>query len=180
MRNRLSIRIGIVVSLLVTSTLVPTALTVSNAACVQVKPTGKTVGTIKAGNVSMPIKSFTYPAGGIMEPQKSVLAAGLSKRHMPLNSTLGTSVITWHINFKGCWNKLNLLMSKKKGFVFTIIDEDGVESGMGADKLPHIRSVVTKQAVYRPAIPFRQGDERDARELLSCRHLAQHLVTDDG
>ena len=95
------------------------------APCKPVKPTGKTVGIIKAGSVELPIKAFSYPAGGVMEPQGTTLAAGLSKRHMPLNSKVGTSVITWHINYQGCWNDLNILMSQKPGFRFSITDENG-------------------------------------------------------
>lgn len=103
----------------------PISTTVSAAACVPVAPKGKTIGTITAGAVKMPIKAFNYPAGGIMEPQGTTLAAGLSKRHMPLNSSLGTSVITWHVNYKGCWNALNVFMTQEKGFTFRVEDEDG-------------------------------------------------------
>lgn len=103
----------------------PISTTVSAAACIPAAPKGKTVGTIKAGAIKMPIKAFNYPAGGIMEPQGTTLAAGLSKRHMPLNSTLGTSVITWHVNYNGCWNALNVFMTEKKGFTFQVTDENG-------------------------------------------------------
>ena len=94
----------------------------SNAACVQTKATGKTVGEIQVGNVTMPIKPFTYPAGGIMEPQKSVQMAAVSLRHQPLNATMGTSVIVWHINYAGCVNPLNTLTYKSVGFKFQITD----------------------------------------------------------
>ena len=103
----------------------PIAMTTSAAACAPIAPKGKTIGVITAGAVKMPIKAFNYPAGGVMEPQGTTLAAGLSKRHMPLNSTLGTSVITWHVNYNGCWNALNMLMSQDKGYVIKIEDEDG-------------------------------------------------------
>lgn len=93
--------------------------------CVPLKATGKTIGTIKVGNLSVPIKSFIYPAGGIMEPQRTTTAAGLSLRHMPLSSTLGNSVITWHVNYNGCWNPLNTLTGKKVGYKFSITDEKG-------------------------------------------------------
>lgn len=93
--------------------------------CNPVKPTGKTVGQIKAGSVSMPIKNFNYPAGGIMEPQKTTLAAAVSQRHMPLSSTMGTSVIVWHINYAGCNNALNVLTSKNVGYKFDVTDEKG-------------------------------------------------------
>lgn len=103
----------------------PFSETATLAACKITKPKGKTIGTISAGKVKMPIKAFNYPAGGIMEPQGTTLAAGLSQRHMPLSSTIGTSVITWHVNYNGCWNALNILMSQKAGFKFSITDENG-------------------------------------------------------
>lgn len=97
----------------------------ANAACKPVKPTGKTVGQIKASNVSMPIKSFNYPAGGVMEPQKSTLMAAMSVRHMPLSATQGTSVIVWHVDYAGCNNQLNLLTKQSVGYKFKITDENG-------------------------------------------------------
>ena len=98
----------------------------ANAAkCAPVKPTGKTVGTIGVGSLKMPIKSFNYPAGGVMEPQKSTLMAAVSERHMPLSSTLGTSVIVWHVDYAGCIHSLNVLTTKKVGSTFSIVDEKG-------------------------------------------------------
>lgn len=97
----------------------------ASAACNPIKPTGKTVGQISAGSVSMPIKSFNYPAGGVMEPQKTTLAAALSVRHQPLNSTSGTSVIVWHINYSGCNNALNVLTKQSAGYKFKVTDENG-------------------------------------------------------
>ena len=96
------------------------------AECVPVKPTGKTVGQISIGNITLPIKSFDYPSGGVMEPQASTLMAGLSSRHMPLSSTMGTSVIVWHRDYNGCVNSLNALMDKEVGSVFDVTDENGV------------------------------------------------------
>ena len=93
--------------------------------CKPVKPTGTTVGKISVGNLTMPIKAFTYPAGGVMEPQKTTLSAGVSQRHMPLSSNIGTSVITWHVNYSGCWNALNVLTTKKVGSTFKVTDENG-------------------------------------------------------
>jgi hypothetical protein len=95
------------------------------AACKPAKPTGKTVGQISAGSVNMPIKSFNYPAGGVMEPQATTLSAALSQRHMPLSSTTGTSVIVWHVNYAGCNNALNALTSQSSGYKFKVTDELG-------------------------------------------------------
>lgn len=113
------------VALLGALTVAPSFTSSASAACNPVKPVGKTVGTITAGSVSMPIKEFNYPAGGIMEPPKSTLMAAISERHMPLNSTVGTSVIVWHVNYSGCNNALNILTEQKNGYVFKIKGQDG-------------------------------------------------------
>ncbi len=123
---------------------VVTTPSASGLECKPEKPTGKTIGEIKVGSVEMPIKGFTYPAGGVMEPQGTTLAAGLSKRHMPLSSNLGTSVITWHINYQGCWNQLNVLMSQKVGFRFKVTDENGDTRTYKIDK-----KLIVKKGDYK-------------------------------
>ena len=95
------------------------------AACVEVKSTGKSVGTISLGSLSMPIKAFNYPAGGIMEPAKNTTAAGLSQRHMPLSSAVGTSIVVWHRDYQGCVHPLNAFMKKSVGTKFNVTDEKG-------------------------------------------------------
>lgn len=118
---------SIIIALILTAaSLVAFNNSASAAKCVPVKPTGKTVGEISVGNLEMPIKAFNYPAGGVMEPQKSTLMAAMSQRHMPLSSTLGTSVIVWHVNYAGCVNALNVLTTKSIGSVFNVTDEKGV------------------------------------------------------
>ncbi len=111
--------------ILVASSLFTFNSSANAAKCAPVKPAGKTVGTIGIGSLKMPIKPFNYPAGGVMEPQKSTLMAALSERHMPLSSTLGTSVIVWHVNYAGCINALNVLTTKSIGTTFSIVDENG-------------------------------------------------------
>lgn len=115
----------ITVLILVAGSLLSQSSIASAAKCTPTKPTGKTVGTISVGSLEMPIKSFIYPAGGVMEPQKSTLMAAVSQRHMPLSSTLGTSVIVWHVNYAGCVNALNVLTTKSVGSTFSIVDENG-------------------------------------------------------
>lgn len=142
-RNRL-IRVILGFALVVGISLAPSAITASSAACKPTKPSGKTIGTITVGNVDMPIKAFNYPAGGIMEPQGTTLAAGLSLRHMPIDSKLGTTVITWHVNYNGCWSPLNVLMSKQEGFVFTLRGEDGVKNKYKIEK-----KLIVKKGDYK-------------------------------
>ena len=110
---------------LVGTLFVAPSINANAAACKPVNPTGKTVGQIQAGSVKMPIKAFNYPAGGVMEPQKSTLMAALSQRHMPLSSTMGTSVIVWHVNYAGCNNALNVVTSQDLGSTFKVTDEKG-------------------------------------------------------
>ncbi len=116
---------GIVFTSLIAALLVGPISGAGAAPCNPIKPKGKTVGQIAAGSVSMPIKSFNYPAGGVMEPQKTTLAAAVSLRHQPLNSPLGTSVIVWHVNYSGCNNALNVLTTQSAGYKFKVTDEDG-------------------------------------------------------
>lgn len=105
----------------------PLALSNSAAACNPVKPKGQSIGTINVGSNKTPIIPFTYPAGGVMEPQKTTEALFMSLRHMPLSSSVGTSVLVWHVNFNDCWSDLNVLIGdEKEGFRFRITDETGV------------------------------------------------------
>ena len=96
------------------------------SACKPVKPIGKSVGKIDIGSTVMPIIPFTYPAGGVMEPQKTTEMLAMSARHMPLSSSIGTTVLAWHVNFNGCNSDLNALMYKDVGYRFKITDENGV------------------------------------------------------
>ncbi len=96
------------------------------ADCKPVAATGKSAGSISIGSLTMPIKSFNYPAGGVMEPAKNTTAAGLSARHMPLSSEVGSSVVVWHRDYKGCTHPLNVFMGKKAGTKFSVTDEKGI------------------------------------------------------
>ena len=125
MKRNKSFTTFIAVLILIAGSLVAQTSVATAAKCNPAKPTGKTVGSINVGKLEMPIKSFMYPAGGVMEPQKSTLMAAVSQRHMPLSSTLGTSVIVWHVNYGGCVNALNTLTYKSIGSTFSVTDENG-------------------------------------------------------
>lgn len=112
-------------SALTASLIVIPNVAASAAPCKPVKPVGEKVGQIQVDSVKMPILEFMYPAGGIMEPQKSTLMAGLSQRHMPLSSTVGTSVVVWHRDYSKCVNALNILFKKSKGEQIALTDEKG-------------------------------------------------------
>ena len=119
---------------LIGSMLVVSQNTANAMPCKPVSPTGKTVGQIRASSVTMPIKAFNYPAGGVMEPEKSTMMAALSQRHMPLSSTMGTSVLVWHVNYAGCTNALNLITTQSVGYTFKVTDEKGVTTTYKIDK----------------------------------------------
>lgn len=95
------------------------------ATCPPSKSDGPTIGKVQVGDLAVNIKESTYPKGGVLNPPRSPLNAGLSARHMPLSAKLGTSVITWHVNFNGCVGKLNVLSKKEIGYEFSVIDENG-------------------------------------------------------
>ncbi len=117
---------GITFALFLNCLFAITATQAASADCKPVKPRGQSVGMINYGNKKMPIIPFTYPAGGVMEPQKTTRAAAISLRHMPLDSKLGTSVIAWHVDFNGCLSELNALLDKSVGYRFSITDNNGV------------------------------------------------------
>jgi hypothetical protein len=95
------------------------------AICPPAKADGKTIGKITVGNVNVNLKSVKYPAGGVLNPPRSPLNAGVSNRHMPLSAELGSTVIVWHVNLNGCQGKLNAINKKKVGFQFDVTDENG-------------------------------------------------------
>lgn len=99
----------------------------SAAACPDPKKDGKTIGNVVFGSTVSDIKSVNYPAGGQLDPPKSPDNVGLSARHMPLSSPVGTSVLVWHVNYNGCQGRLNSLAKRGVGAKFTVIDEKGFE-----------------------------------------------------
>lgn len=123
----LILRVFLTISLGAGLALSPISLSTSRAACTPVKPKGQSNGTINFNSGKVPIIPFTYPAGGIMEPQKTTEALFMSLRHMPLSSSIGTSVLAWHVNYNDCSSDLNTLIGNKQvGFQFRITDETGV------------------------------------------------------
>jgi hypothetical protein len=105
-----------------------TPISAQSATCPPSSVDGKTIGKIEVGKVAINLKTVKYPKGGNLNPPRSPLNAGLSARHMPLNSDLGTSVIAWHVNYNGCVGKLNVINNKPVGFEFSVSDENGVST----------------------------------------------------
>lgn len=112
----------IVISLVIGLLTAPSSLA---ANCPPSSVDGKTVGRISVGDVKVPVKNVDYPEGEALSPPKSPLNAGVSIRHQPLSATSGSTIIVWHINYNGCQGKLNVINSKKPGYVFKVKDEAG-------------------------------------------------------
>lgn len=96
------------------------------AACPSEAVGGSPVGWVEFDGKQVPIKPVTYPAGGTLAPPKSAKVAGVSKRHQPLLSKQGTTVLTWHVRYgQGCNGSLNALLDKPVGSTFTIKKRGG-------------------------------------------------------
>lgn len=101
------------------------APTASAAKCPPSNLDGKTIGAIKVGSLSVPVKSITYPVSGVMDPPLSPIYAGISARHNPLKAIEGSSIIVWHVRYNGCVGKLNPILESKVGAKISVQDEDG-------------------------------------------------------
>lgn len=110
---------------LISNFLFVVAPSASAASCPDPKKDGKTIGKVVVGKVVAEVKYIDYEAGGYVDPPNSPLSVGLSIRHMPLSSPIGSSLLVWHVNYKGCVGRLNVLNDKKPGFKFSIVDEKG-------------------------------------------------------
>ena len=87
---------------------------------------GSPVGWVEFDGKKVPIKPVTYPAGGTLAPPKSAKVAGVSRRHRPLLSKQGTTVLTWHVRYgQGCFGSLNALLNKPVGSTFTVTKRGG-------------------------------------------------------
>lgn len=98
---------------------------VEAAKCPSPKRDGKTVGTILAEGVTVDVKRVDYKEGKDLLPPDSPLNVGVSILHQPLNATEGASLLVWHVNYKGCQGKLNVINDEKPGYKFDVIDEKG-------------------------------------------------------
>lgn len=148
--------------LMAISTLIGVSASVAQAAtCPSPTRDGATIGKVKVGTTTVAVKSISYIPGGELTPPSSPLNVGLSKLHQPLNADEGTSVLAWHINWNGCVGRLNVIMGKKVGYVFSIVDEDGVTQKF------RIKAVYTpKKGSYRPEWFQLSGDRQ--LTLITC------------
>lgn len=95
------------------------------AKCPPPKKDGKTVGTILVEGITVDVKRVDYKEGKDLLPPNSPLNVGVSILHQPLSATEGASLLVWHVNYKGCQGKLNVINDEKPGYKFDVIDEKG-------------------------------------------------------
>lgn len=132
------VKLSLVLSLIANLVFVITP-SANAAKCGDPKKDGKTIGKVIAGKTRVDIKYVDYPEGGVLNPPKSPLNVGLSIRHMPLSSPIGSSLLVWHINYKGCEGKLNVLNERKIGYKFSIIDEKGFRQEFRISKKAQVK-----------------------------------------
>lgn len=125
------------------------AASASAASCPDPKKDGKTIGNVVFGSVVSDIKSVSYPAGGELEPPRSPNNVGLSARHMPLSSPVGSSILTWHVNYNGCVGRLNVLATKGIKAKFTVIDEKGFRQDYVVSKVLRVKKGDYKAEWFR-------------------------------
>lgn len=97
----------------------------------------KAIGSVQVGNMVVDLTRVSYPAGGDVFPPDDARVGGVSTRHQPLTSLMGSSLIVWHDYWKGCAGSLNVLVNKKPGFKFVVTD------GKGKKKVYQIAEVST-------------------------------------
>lgn len=141
--KRFPISVALIAALLFSFTHVPTAS--AAVKCPPAKSDGKTVGKIEVGSVTVNVKNVDYPEGKDLNPPKSPLNAGVSIRHQPLSADTGSSIIVWHINYNGCQGKLNVINNKKRGYQFSVKDENGTTTQYEVSK-----KVQVKKGKYDP------------------------------
>jgi hypothetical protein len=108
------------------ATPVVTATPSAAASCPSTSVGGQEIGSVGFGQRTVPVKSVTYPAGGVLTPPPSAKVAGVSDLHRPLRARRGSTVITWHVRYgKGCPGSLNPLLTMKPGKKFRVTDERG-------------------------------------------------------
>jgi hypothetical protein len=87
---------------------------------------GKTIGWIEFDDVRVPLKRFSYPAGGDLDPPPTAAVTGVSSLHRPLLSETGTTVLAWHVRYgKGCNGALNPILKRPVSSTFDIVTAQG-------------------------------------------------------
>lgn len=148
---------------------VPSAAAV--AACPPASVAGKPIGWIEFAKGRVPITPVHYPAGGVLNPPPTNLAAGVSTRHQPLLAQQGSTVIAWHVRYGvGCDGALNPIVAAGRGGRFTVVLPNG----------PRQTYVVTEahtvsRGKYRPEWFRLNGDPQIT--MLTCSDLRNGTFT---
>ena len=115
------------------------------AKCPPSNQDGKTVAKLTMGKSNVEIKRVDYPKSGVLDPPKSPKFAGVSIRHQPLSSIEGSSLIVWHVSYRGCPGKLNVLSEAPVKTMFFVTDEKGINT-----KYKIVKNVTIKVGQYNP------------------------------
>ena len=99
----------------------PTAALAST--CPPASAGGRVIGVITVGDVQVPLVNMDFPRSRILQPPATNQAAGLSDAHAPLDAEMGTSVISWHVQYGArCPGSLNPILKLPVGGTFTVTD----------------------------------------------------------
>lgn len=123
-----------------------TAPPASAASCPPASVGGPAVGWLEVDGARVPLKNVTYPAGGVLNPPATALAAGVSTRHRPLLAESGSTVIAWHVRYgRGCFGALNPLLDATMGSTFDIVTASG-----GRQTYRLVERTAVKRGQYEP------------------------------
>lgn len=124
--KRRTLLVAALSAILATANPVVTAMPAAAESCPSASVGGKTIGSVGVNQRTVPVKSITYPAGGVLTPPPSAMVAGASDRHRPLHAQRGSTVIAWHVRYgKDCPGALNPLLKLRPGETFRVTDERG-------------------------------------------------------
>lgn len=119
---------ALISSLILVSSVFTGSSASSAASCPPTDIDGKTVANLFMGKVKTEIKRVDYPKSGVLDPPKSPQFAGVSIRHQPLSAIQGSSIIVWHVSYRGCKGRLNSLAAAPLKVKFSVVDEKGVST----------------------------------------------------
>ena len=129
---------------------------------------GRVIGVISVGDVQVPLVNMDFPRSRILQPPATNQAAGLSDAHAPLDAEMGTSVISWHVQYGArCPGSLNPILKLPVGGTFTVTDARTPD----APQVYEIsKKFATPRGLYLPSWFSQSGPHRLA--LFTCADRA--------
>ena len=133
---------------------------------------GRVIGVITVGDVQVPLVNMAFPRSRILQPPATNQAAGLSDAHAPLDAEMGTSVISWHVQYGArCPGSLNPILKLPVGGTFTVTDARTPD----APQVYEIsKKFATPRGLYLPSWFSQSGPHRLA--LFTCADRAGRAV----